>query len=58
MYAIIILSLLVYIDKIRREKKELHKWKAKRKKEERRKRKEELRRTEELANVCFNETCK
>ncbi|XP_043524348.1 uncharacterized protein LOC122536225 [Frieseomelitta varia] len=45
-------------DKIRREKKELHKWKAKRKKEEKKRRKEELRRTEELANVCFNETCK
>lgn len=45
-------------DKVRREKKELHKWKAKRKKEEKKRKKVELRRAEELANVCFNETCK
>lgn len=48
----------LYIDKIRREKKELHKWKAKRKKEEKKKRNEKLQRAEQLANVCFNETCK
>lgn len=45
-------------DRILREKREIRKWKARRKKEEKRRKKEESKRAKQLANVCFKETCK
>ncbi|CAK9804057.1 hypothetical protein ANTPLA_LOCUS3926 [Anthophora plagiata] len=45
-------------EKKENEKRELHRWKMRERKEEKRRRKDELRKAEKLASVCFKDTCK